>query len=69
MTFHEYQIKVHLSIPETQRLGQYAYNTLFDAEPDLAVLINGNPTLDPFYDDAKLPAFMAFVEEHWSNEL
>lgn len=67
MTFHEYQIQVHLSRPAEQRLGQYAFNLLYKYEPGLATIITGNLSLDPFYVDDRLPAFWAFVEEHWSN--
>lgn len=46
-----------------QRQGQAAFNVLALMRPDLAEQINGDVQLDPFNDDAKLPAFFAWLIE------
>ena len=45
------------------RAGQVAYNTLADLHPDLAEQVHGTDR-DPFYIDARLPAFFLFLREH-----
>jgi hypothetical protein len=42
------------------RLGQTYFNTLHQMDPECANMIRGGP-FDPFYDDAKIPAFMLEV--------
>lgn len=67
MTFFEYKTKVYSTPLVSQRLGQYAFNLLHVTQPDLARILTGNPSLDPYYDDSKIHAFMAFVEDHWQE--
>lgn len=49
-----------------QRKGQYASNLFHHCRPDLAILIAGTD-VDPFYQDERLPAFYAWVKEHWDD--
>lgn len=46
------------------RAGQAAFNVLYEMRPDLSGQIRA-AALDPFHDDSKLPAFYAWVKEHW----
>lgn len=45
-----------------QRWGQALFNTLHEHDPQLAAELCGTPA-DPFYDDARVPAFMDAVSE------
>lgn len=49
------------------RRGQAAFNKLHDMRPNLAYTINGTE-YDPFYDDEKIPAFVAWVEKRLYEE-
>jgi hypothetical protein len=50
------------------REGQTAFNFLNAMRPELADQIRNDPTgIDPFYVDANLPAFFAWLEEHWET--
>ena len=49
------------------RLGQSAYNALFAIHPDLARSVIARD-MDPFYDDNRLPAFLAYVDANWNVE-
>lgn len=44
------------------RAGQAAYNDLYMSDPETANAITGTDA-DPFYDDSRLPAFYARVQE------
>jgi hypothetical protein len=48
------------SHPDFIRYGQYAFNTLYVSQPDLANAITGT-YLDPFYNDNKLEMFFDFL--------
>lgn len=43
--------------PANQRLGQWAFNLLWEAYPDIANQIRGTDS-DPFYADSKVPDFL-----------
>ena len=43
--------------PEHQRLGQWAFNTLYTLHPDMAKEISGTE-FDPFHRDHVMPVFM-----------
>lgn len=47
------------------RWGQTLYNVLKVTNLDLAVDLCLMPELDPFYDDAKVPAFLTWLEGAW----
>lgn len=49
-----------------QRYGQWAFNYLVTARPDIAERIRGTE-FDPFYDDARIERFWSEVERLWSN--
>jgi hypothetical protein len=49
------------------RVGQTAFNRLRIQRPDLAQQVFNNAELDPYYNDERLPAFYAWVEEHWES--
>jgi hypothetical protein len=73
MTFAEYIIECHRRwCDDGQRPGQYYWNVLAKQRPDLIRLMLelrtcdfNTPDVDPFYDDSKLPAFLAFVQRNW----
>lgn len=47
--------------PESQRLGQWAFNCLLDMLPELANEIRANYKLDPFYNDSRMTAFEEYI--------
>lgn len=46
-----------------QRIGQAHFNCLRVIHPEIAEQVHGDLTLDPFYVDDRLPAFLAFVRK------
>lgn len=66
MTFDQYLVAADLrSIwNRNERRGQAYFNALSEANPPLAYAIVGTP-LDPFHDDAILPAFLLEVAARW----
>lgn len=44
------------------RMGQAAFNLLYDVAPEIAEEIHGTDK-DPFYDDFKLGAFLRYLFE------
>ena len=60
-----YALKYIKDHPE-QRQGQAYYNSLHAHRPDIAYSLTGT-VFDPFYNNARLPAFFEKVEELWSN--
>ena len=48
------------------RRGQAYFNVLHDVRPDLAKQIQST-ALDPFYNDARLPQFCAWLSQHWND--
>lgn len=43
------------------RIGQHMFNTLEARHADIAAYIRGT-YVDPFYDDKRIPEFLAFVQ-------
>lgn len=66
MTFHEYLIIVQADAnrPPEQRRGQFMFNLLVLIRPDLADQIRCTDE-DPFYDNDRIPAMIAWLAEHW----
>lgn len=67
MTFDEYVVEAtarfrHPGLDE--RKGQAFFNELLVVRPDIAERARGS-ALDPFYQDARLPEFLAFVAVKW----
>lgn len=66
-------LKAYIKLSERRRMlnrnersGQAYFNTLADVRPSLAEEVRAT-TLDPFYDDANLAAFLVWVGEHWDG--
>jgi len=49
--------------PSSQRWGQWAFNLLYEAYPEIANNIRGGEA-DPFYDDDRIPLFLQAILEH-----
>lgn len=66
VTFEDYLIDFAHREHGAQRHGQVLFNLLSEQHPKLAerVLISG---VDPFYDNARIPEFLAWCREHWSD--
>ena len=59
--------------PKEQRRGQFAYNLLHEMHREVAVQLveeatSGNPGIDPFYNDDRLPAFEQWLFENRSHD-
>jgi hypothetical protein len=50
----------------TQKLGRYLINELWDYRPDLYHKVVWS-AVDPFYLDSKIPAFEEFVIKNWGE--
>lgn len=48
------------------RRGQTHINLLWDVRKDLHAKVLASED-DPFYDDAKLPGFLAWLERNWDE--
>lgn len=48
------------------RLGQSYFNVLHRLRPDLANKVRST-NLDTFYNDTRIPAFLAHIKEHWDD--
>lgn len=48
----------------SQRMGQAYFNTLHDLHPEIADDFRGG-RLDPFYDDTRMPDFLAFLAQEY----
>lgn len=59
----EHASRTKAAIPNL-RWGQTLFNTLVDVRPDIAERIRGT-SLDPFYDDWLVGAFLLEVERLW----
>ena len=67
-TFIRFKLKIldtMMTYPEL-RLGQAAYTTLAFLRSDLADQVVAT-SLDPFYLNERMPAFLDFVEEQWTK--
>lgn len=68
-TFEEYVVEAEQGYHPRRRegrQGQWFYNTLVLVRPDIAYEVLGS-SLDPFFDDARLPEFLHFVERAWKE--
>lgn len=52
------------AIWKEQRLGQRVFNRAHDLRRDLVSPLIGSD-VDPFYDDAKIPAFLLTIRKNW----
>jgi hypothetical protein len=66
MTFQEYVMAAAEAILNSslQRAGQAYFNLLNEVRPDLAEYVRGT-LYDPFYRDARIPEFLAFIASRW----
>ena len=66
-SFEEYVVDVAKMYREypSLRLGQCYFNALIDYKPELAEKVRGRPSLDPFYQDKNIPAFLEFITNNW----
>jgi hypothetical protein len=48
-----------------ERLGQAMFNCLSEIDPVVAEKVRGIAELDPFYIDANVDAFLAFLSAQW----
>jgi hypothetical protein len=53
--------KIYGPRPECLRLGQWAFNCLWDEFPEIAKEIRGDNKLDPFYVDSRMDDFEAYI--------
>lgn len=51
--------------PPRWRKGQFAFNALHDARPDISEELRTS-CLDPFYNDNRIPAFLEAVASMWN---
>jgi hypothetical protein len=50
------------------RIGQHMFNTLCDYNLQLSRDIRGElNTIDPFYNDKKVPAFLKYIMDNWNK--
>ncbi len=68
LSFNDYVILCHLEFVSnpTWRVGQTYFNVLHNVRPKLANSIRSS-TLDCFFRDQKLPAFLEYVASEWDN--
>lgn len=52
--------------PSDLRYGQWLFNTLTEIRPDLTAQVRATEN-DPFYNDDRVPAFLAWVARHWDT--
>jgi len=50
-----------------QRLGQWAFNLLYEIRPDLAGMVRGQMDLDPYYEDDNMTRFLGWAETNWDG--
>jgi hypothetical protein len=70
MTFNEKIVmlgrEIGLNVQAKQRTGQATWNAAMLIDPTLVEFTDTE--LDPYYNDAVLPAFMAMLVERWKDE-
>ena len=66
-TFNDYLTTWSRHQEPSQRSGQWAFNLLQETRPDLSNKVCGDALNDPFYDDRKLPNFLAWVAVRWDD--
>lgn len=64
VTLADYLAEVTGPKPRAHRAGQWYFNLLDVARPDLADRVRGT-ALDPFHRDDRLPAFLAWLADNW----
>jgi hypothetical protein len=64
--FFGYARLLNEAFPEW-RSGQSMFNALRRVRPDLSEQIRGNTELDPFYVDARIPAFRGWLWAAWND--
>lgn len=64
--FNIWLVRAHHKTERNQRNGQWMFNTLVEANPELATRIRGTK-LDPFYDDKRIDEFLNFVGQNWGD--
>jgi len=52
-------------VPKGQRRGQFYMNQLWKMRPDLYRRATADKSIDPFYEDRLIPAFLAWLEANW----
>lgn len=55
------------STQKEQRLGQFLFNKVAEADPDLANKITGS-SKDPFYNNKNIKVFLDYVMEEWAKK-
>lgn len=53
---------------EALRLGQHAFNYLYDLYPNVANAIHGDDNLDPFNVDSNLDAMLIFILKNYVED-
>lgn len=68
MTFEDYRANVETAcqLNPRWRLGQVAFNVLWEVRPDLSEQVRATP-LDPFHNRATLQEFYEWVKRHWDD--
>lgn len=70
MPFDEFVVKykrewtIHRREKGAQRKGQFLFNLLHDVRPDVANNLRGS-MFDCFYNDVRIPAFLAWAKKVW----
>lgn len=71
MSFDDYMGEVlarkQMGLGQDQRPGQFYFNVLHDVRRDLATRVRQTPSVDPFFSDVALPAFLTWVAGHWDE--
>lgn len=66
VTLADYLAEVTGPKPRAHRAGQWYFNLLVVARPDLADRVRGT-ALDPFHRDDRLPAFVGWLRTAWDD--
>mgnify|MGYP006321834097 CR=1 FL=1 len=53
---------------EALRLGQHAFNHLYDCYEGIAKVISGDDNLDPFSVDSRLDAMLIFILKNYVED-
>jgi len=64
MTYEQFLDLISRGPAPGHRMGQTIFNLLCATREDLSEKIRATD-LDPFYDDDKIPAALAWLGEHW----
>lgn len=66
MTFNEFLVMAYGYHDAELRQGQHMINELSRVRPDLYKTVSG-ASLDPYYDNKKIDAFINWLGQNWSN--